>query len=140
MTALRSGEYAQTANRLAREVDGKRSYCCEGVAFERHGEALGFELTWDNNIVETGNVLMVARDRDYPLGNCSNAPRRFWRAMGLHVAEDEGFAFVMPNGLGIRDDDEAYVMHYFQLNDDKFTFNQIADLIEWQFLSHAEEG
>lgn len=135
VAALRSGKYAQTQNRLARDVNGSKSYCCEGVAFERYGEALGYELTWDDGSVAEGSSLMLARDPEYFVGSASNAPARFWDAMGLSTSTDtDEFSFVLPEGQWTLDDEDDYVQ-YATLNDDGFTFNQIADLIEWQFLA-----
>lgn len=133
VTALRSGEYVQTHNRLARDINGSKSYCCEGVAFERYGESLGFELTWSDSL-EPDTLLMSARDPECTVGNANNAPWRFWHAMGLSSSADEDdFSFVLPEEQSTLGDDD-YVQ-YATLNDDDFTFPQIADLIEWQFLS-----
>jgi hypothetical protein len=134
VAALRSGEYAQTTNRLARcDAEGSKSYCCEGVAFERYGEALGFELEWED-LIESEILLMRARDPEHAVGNVSNAPVRFWDVMGLGTSDDvDEFSFVLPEGQCTLDDDDDYVQ-YATLNDDGFTFSQIADMIEWQFL------
>lgn len=134
MAALRSGEYAQTNNRLARDVRGRKSYCCEGVAFERYGEALGFQLEWDDITMEPNTFLLKASDPEqhHSVGSTANAPSRFWRVMGLATTEDSDFAFVLPEGWSTQDDEDW--LEYATLNDDGFTFSQIADLVEWQFL------
>jgi hypothetical protein len=137
VTALRSGEYDQTQNRLARNVNGRRSYCCEGVAFERYGPDLGFTLEWDDGTCESGGAsLMIASDPEHPqraTGNTSTAPTRFWTVMGLSVPEDDEFVFVLPEGLFTIGDEDDFIA-YATLNDDGFTFSQIADMLTWQFL------
>lgn len=136
VAALRSGEYAQTHNRLARcDAQGSKSYCCEGVAFERYGKALGFGLTWED-LIEPDDTLMRAYDPEWDVASSSNAPQRFWEDMGLDTTKDEGddeFSFVLPEGLATLDYDDGHVP-YATLNDENFTFTQIADMIEWQFL------
>lgn len=123
MTALRSGEYVQRRNQLGRLTScGTKEYCCEGVAAERYGALLGHEVRWDN--------------RDLGLDGFADwAEDDFWHALGLAVTTDDAgsaFAFVLPEGKKSRQGFEAF--SYMGLNDDGFTFSQIADLIEWQFL------
>lgn len=133
VTALRSGKYAQTGNQLAREVGGKKAYCCEGVAVERYGAQLGFNVSWQ----ETSRA--VSMDAQLTLdGMADFAEDNFWEALGVSVGEDNdassGFAFVMPTGLDVRNTGASSVS-YMTLNDEGLTFPQIADLIEWQHLS-----
>jgi hypothetical protein len=123
--ALRSGEYPQVKEQLGLDDEGKKSYCCEGVAAERYGEQLGYAVKWN----------------DYGLtmnGFGEYAPDSFWEAMGLSVGDVIGttsnFAFVLPDGQDVLDTG-ASAAGYMNLNDEGFTFPQIADLIEWQFLS-----
>lgn len=127
VTALRSGEYRQMTGWLGREDEpGCKTFCCEGVAAERYGEQLGFHVEWEEETLRMNEFGEWAVDS-------------FWEAMGL--MNDEGvtgagsvFAFVPPTGQEIQDTG-ADSVSYMGLNDDGFTFPQIADLIEWQFLS-----
>jgi len=125
VAALRSGEYEQTSDQLAIEQNGERAYCCEGVAVERYGAQLGHTVEWQD-----GN-LTISGLHDY-------AGNGFWKQLGLNgrVGTDimTSFAFVLPAGLTMCDSEESSA-GYMTLNDDGLTFSQIADLIEWQFLS-----
>jgi hypothetical protein len=133
VTALRSGEYQQTGNQLATETPEGRRYCCEGVAVERYGEQLGFDVAWRPTpiSVPVNAELTIDRHAEYAEDN-------FWEAMGLSTGIDNGastvFAFVLPPDQDVRDTG-AEAAAYMALNDDGLTFEQIADLIEWQFLS-----
>jgi hypothetical protein len=126
VAALRSGEYRQIDGVLGRQrdLDG-RHYCCEGIAAERYGQKLGHDVEW------VGSQLRLDGEYDY-------APNEFWEQMGLAAREgaddNTSFAFVLPDGLLIKNL-RASELAYMALNDDGLTFPQIADLIEWQFLS-----
>jgi hypothetical protein len=132
VAALRSGEYEQTGNQLAREVGGKKAYCCEGVAVERYGAQLGFKVNWHPTPVS------VSMDAELTIdGVADYAEDNFWEALGVSVGDNDassGFAFVMPTGLDVRNTGGKAVS-YMALNDEGLTFAQIADLIEWQHLS-----
>jgi hypothetical protein len=126
VTALRSGEYEQGTGILSGVQDGRLKHCCQGVAFERYGEALGYHAT------RTEREVLRGRD---PLalsgyGSALTAPRRFWQDMGLTSPSGQ---FTLD--VAARD---GQVYGYADLNDSGFTFEQIADLIEWQFLSNTE--
>lgn len=133
MTALRSDEYRQTGNQLAKQTCDGKFYCCEGVAVERYGAQLGFNVAWlpRSTILDLNAELAIDDCADY-------AEDSFWEAMGLSTGVDNGtstaFAFVLPLGQDVRDTG-AEAASYMALNDDGLTFAQIADLIEWQFLS-----
>lgn len=133
VTALRSGEYEQTGNQLAREVCGKKAYCCEGVAVERYGAQLGFDVSWQETPRAASMDAQLTLD-----GEADFAEDNFWEALGLSVGEDNdassGFALVLPVGKEFRDSG-AKAVSFMGLNDDGLTFAQIADLIEWQYLS-----
>lgn len=133
VAALRSGEYEQTGNQLAREVGGKKAYCCEGVAVERYGAQLGFNVSWQETLRAVSMDAQLTLD-----GQADFAEDNFWEALGVSVGEDNdassGFAFVMPTGLDVRNTGASSVS-YMTLNDDGLTFAQIADLIVWQYLS-----
>lgn len=133
VAALRSGEYAQTHHTLARDECGKKSYCCEGVAIQRYGETLGYEVKWLSPN-DDGQLLLWARDPHYLQGMFKNAPMQFWVDMGLAPDLDHDFAFELPAEY---EDDNCPTrrLSYYDMNDDGFTFSQIADLIEWQHLS-----
>lgn len=64
------------------------------------------------------------------------APPLFWYDMGLLAdpALHNGFIFVLPDRCVTKDERRAWE-EYASLNDAGLTFSQIADLIEWQFLS-----
>lgn len=131
VTALRSGEYAQCSDLLSITRDGVREYCCEGVALERHGEALGYD------VFRNDEGTLRGRDpvQKYSEGSALVAPTRFWADMGL-AGPGESFKFTFPGGMHARgDDDQDPVISYTDLNDNGLTFEQIADLIEWQFLA-----
>lgn len=122
--ALRSGEYRQTSDQLGFCDGGKKSYCCEGIAVERYGEQLGYVVGWENNDLVLNEMFEYAQDS-------------FWHAVGLGIANNgsmSDFAFVLPEGQTVRNTG-AVSEAYMALNDDGFTFAQIADLIEWQFLT-----
>lgn len=130
VAALRSGEYAQTKNQLGNVCDGTKMYCCEGVAAERYATQLDYRTYWDDD-----TLVLVDPDNDEGHNYADDA---FWEAMALSTGPDNGtsttFAFVLPEGMDVVDTG-AGVASYMSLNDDGFTFPQIADLIEWQFLS-----
>lgn len=134
VAALRSGEYAQTRNQLATPIlvdTGKRAYCCEGVAFERYHAQLGYRMDFT-----PGGSMKACYDSDdfTKFQSSAVAPPAFWGELGLRTDSYNGFAFVLPDSYATRDERRDYV-EYAALNDAGFTFPQIADLIEWQFLS-----
>lgn len=134
VTALRSGEYTQTVQQLGRVCDGARRYCCEGVAAERYAAHFdGWSSGWSDD-----GVLILTDDDGNEAHNY--AEDEFWELLGLDVAEDDGnetssgFAFVLPDELDDRQFGVSSIS-FMTLNDNGFTFAQIADLIEWQYLS-----
>jgi hypothetical protein len=142
VSALRSGAYDQTHHTLGRSVNDEKSYCCEGVAVERYGAALGYEVDWRtthnyHSTTENDTQLLWARDTHYADGMYKNAPMQLWVDMGLAPDLNADFAFELPSGLRLRDPEDTRLMFY-DLNDDGFTFDQIADMIEWQFLHGVE--
>ena len=131
VAALRSGEYAQTLNQLGKVNDcGQKAYCCEGVAVERYATRVGYTAEWDaSTLVLTDTE--ANESADY-------ADDEFWELLGLSAGDDNGtstaFAFIMPENQDVLDSG-AEAISYMALNDDGFTFAQIADMIEWQFLA-----
>lgn len=128
VAALRSGDYAQTHSQLGgTDAENVRRYCCEGVTAERYGEQLGYEVKW----TPSGRLLLNTRG-DY-------AENDFWTKMGLVGKTDypdtSFFIFNMPEGQTLLNTTRQSSITYMALNDDGFTFGQIADLVEWQFLS-----
>ena len=126
VTALRSGEYRQMTGQLGAKDGDCATFCCEGVAAERYGDQLGFDVNWIDETLFMNDFTEWADDN-------------FWAVMGLAVSKEvvgaeSAFAFVPPTGQEIQDTG-ADSVSYMGLNDDGFTFPQIADLIEWQFLS-----
>lgn len=132
VAALRSGEYEQVANQLGVIVDGVKRYCCEGVAVERYASAVGYESRWLRE-----RLILVDEESNE---SADFADDNFWEALALNTHLDNGtstvFAFIMPDGQDVLDSG-AEAISYMALNDDDFTFPQIADLIEWQFLCPA---
>jgi hypothetical protein len=131
VAALRSGEYEQTLNQLGKVNDGcVKTYCCEGVAVERYADDVGYHSRWSR-----GNLVLIDHDDNEGV---DYADDDFWEALALNTHPDNGtsttFAFILPQGLDVRDTG-AVAIAYMALNDDGLTFAQIADLIEWQFLS-----
>lgn len=119
--ALRSGEYRQGAGRLGSRVgEEKPKYCCLGVLCEVAKDRLGdIPMYWADRDFSVGSVLHVDYEGSYP-------SLRVAKALGLSGAWGE-FPEGTPYGLDESDD------HLARLNDDGFTFSQIADLIEWAF-------
>lgn len=128
VTALRSGDYLQTDSQLGAIDDNNvKRYCCEGVAAERYGEQLGYDVKWTPS-----GKLLLNTDADY-------AENDFWRKMCLVGEVDHPstslFIFNLPPGQTLLNSQHQSSITYMALNDDGVTFPQIADLIEWQFLS-----
>lgn len=136
VAALRSGEYKQTHWKLAREHDdGTKSYCCEGVAYERyHAQFEGFTLEWD--LYNQGEMCMVAKHGEYVGFNVAGVA--FWEQMGMLIEGRNTLTLELPYGLNIIGHGDNLV-EYASLNDDGLTFEQIADLITWQFLGGMEK-
>jgi hypothetical protein len=132
VAALRSGEYAQTTQQLGKvnDDDGVKGYCCEGVAVERYAAQLdGWSSDWLD-----GQLTLVDADGNEDVDYAEDS---FWEQMALTTGSGNDalsvFAFITPEGQDVRDTGAAAVS-FMRLNDDGFTFPQIADLIEWQFL------
>lgn len=136
MAALRSGEYEQTANQLGKEHDGVKCYCCEGVAVERYAKPLGYSARWEGR-----DLFLIDKNDPDDLISSDYAEDDFWEDMGLSTGVDNGtstaFAFILPEGNEVRDTG-ASAVSFMALNDEGLTFAQIADLIEWQYLSRVE--
>lgn len=127
VAALRSGEYAQTHSQLGSiDENNVKRYCCEGVAAERYGEQLGYEVRWSES-----DRLFLGDQADY-------AENDFWRKMGLVGEIDHPstslFIFNLPDEQTLLNTTRQSSITYMALNDDGFTFSQIADLVKWQFL------
>lgn len=132
MTALRSGEYAQAKNRLRGQASpGRIGYCCEGVAVTRYAEQLGYRF----EIQDTGSMRVYGKyDGPSQFQSTAVAPPEFWEEMGMRdVTVYNGLAFELPGEQTVRDQRCEFI-EYAALNDADFTFDQIADLMEWQFL------
>lgn len=127
VAALRSGDYPQTHSQLGNtDAEGVKKYCCEGVAAERYGEQLGYEVKWTPS-----GKLLLNTDADY-------AENDFWVKMGLvgktEYPSTSFFIFNLPGEQTLLNTARQSSITYMALNDDGFTFNQIADLVAWQFL------
>jgi hypothetical protein len=140
--ALRSGDYTQgfgvLKQRMSPTLGGQVVHCCEGVACEIAGPAIGY--------YETPQVQLSGRVRFY-FGRDTEV--KSWAAMPQDVADYFGFEsdsrevgriVRMPEGKGLRGQPQ-YSPFFGTLslpvvNDDfMLTFDQIADLIEWYYLS-----
>lgn len=127
VAALRSGEYVQIPEQLGKVIDaeGNKGYCCEGVAVERYGAQLGYRVEWDEGELALNDFTEFA-------------PNDFWRALGLvgqtYSPSTSSFTFILPGEQTAPFGGQSEFT-YMSLNDDGFTFAQIADLVEWQFLS-----
>jgi len=142
--ALRSSEYAQAQNSLRAVIGsgGAVGYCCEGVGFVRYAEQLGYHF----NINAVGRMIAygkpIADDDDHEslqFQSTAVAPPMFWHDMGVrNVDLHNGFALELPAGCALFDEPGREFVEYAALNDAGLTFSQIADLIEWQFLSPVE--
>ncbi len=132
--ALRSGEYPQTGNQLGKmRDDGVKMYCCEGIAVERYASDVGYRVEWLGKNAKA--LVIIDADSNE---NSDYAEDDFWEALALNTEVDNGtstvFAFIMPEGQDVLDTG-AEAVSYMSLNDDGLSFDQIADMIEWQYLS-----
>lgn len=134
VAVLRSGEYTQRREILSSfdATTGTCSYCCQGVALERYASALGYDV-WRSD-----DGWLRARDprASGVNGSALIAPRRFWHDMGMANDVVTGLMLELPDGCTTVTGDGATTtaVSYVDLNDNGFTFEQIADLLEWQFL------
>lgn len=139
VAALRSGEYTQTQHKLGSVQESGRMYCCEGVACERYGERAGLVVEWAGR---WGKQLQVT-DPTVPENAFhaqrvwrAIAPRKLWDYLGMspNIPMVEGSViFTLPSGYLTWDTRESEVS-LVSLNDGGFTFEQIADVIEWYWL------
>lgn len=115
--ALRSGSYEQGRGRLASQ-DGK--FCCLGVLCEVAVED-GLAIT---RTLSVGNTIRYDRAADYP-------PLSVIAWLDVDGLLDP-VTPTPPEGFL----QSGYTLD--SLNDSDFTFDQIADLIEWRWLSTPE--
>lgn len=136
VNALRSGEYKQGKGRLKRTVEDVTSHCCEGVATERAMEPLGIEeriypSRWDitelrHDFDDHGTVMQPNVAAYYGFES---------------VPGYDGQVIRFPEGLKVRDghaekDEPPFgVVWLPSANDSGMTFDQIADMIAWYYLS-----
>lgn len=115
VAALRSGKYEQAGKYLSVDnLDGSFGYCCLGVACELSGKG-HWTPERRYKIEEAG-------------GEMYHMPSQVMKHYGF--GNSRGFGVeVIPYG-------SIYTWWIDTLNDSGFTFNQIADLIEWEYLSH----
>lgn len=114
--ALRSGSYEQGRGRLASQ-DGK--FCCLGVLCEVAVED-GLAIT---KMLSAGNTIRYDRAADYP-------PLSVIAWLDVDGLLDPVIPYFEGTGGNL------LTLDY--LNDHGFTFDQIADLIEWRWLSTPE--
>lgn len=136
LTALRSGEYSQTRHTLCSIEDGKSSFCCLGVATDIFLKEIGEEWV---KYEEWGNVIGYANSDKY-----LPEPVREWADMTASNPKIQIHLPLMTETLyydsGERNDciraDWNGNLFYLDLslaglNDSGFTFEQIADVIEY---------
>jgi hypothetical protein len=124
VNALRSGKYQQTIEFLGIDLklDGKISHCCLGVGAEICGLNKGI-LNEITGVIQYGQ------------GEEETAPEVFMNAVGLRTSEGS-FAFPIDN-------DFLYCHSLVDYNDNGLTFDQIADIIEYEptgLFEEAENG
>lgn len=132
LDALRSGNYVQGRGSLGYSIDGEFNYCCEGVACEIFTQELGLIRTVRAD--SYGSQVLSFNSS----GGLS--PRVVGDHLGFELQDDfEGWLVRIPP---IRDSWYAQEKEFdmpvaaASLNDEyKFSFNQIADLIEWYYLN-----
>lgn len=141
LTALRSGEYSQTRHTLCSiDKDGKSSFCCLGVATDLFLKEIGEEWV---KYEEYGNAIGYA-DSDKYLPE----PVREWAEMAGSNPRFQIHLPLMTETLYRNSGDRTDYIHvdldngwdnstYYlemtlaSLNDSGFTFEQIADVIEY---------
>lgn len=122
--ALRSGEYGQVKATLAviNEDGSPIGYCCLGVLCDLVGEEAGAPSTIENGRIKWG---MAA---DMP-------PPSIREYAGLPEFSTYDYSFSLDYDPRDTDpyDARGYRVGLFlpELNDEGFTFDQIADIIEW---------
>lgn len=117
--ALESGEYSQGRMALKTEV----GLCCLGVACEVSG------LT---EIQVYGNRTYIYRAKEIPEDKSRNyLPLSVQRWLGV----DSPNPRVSDPRKGVDDDEIAFKTHLANLNDEGFSFKEIAELIRAEWLS-----
>lgn len=111
-TALRSGEYEQTAGMLRRSLDtGPDGFCCWGVLCDLYQKAYPDLTEWDPD----GDFVIKATDTSNTLTMPAFAPDCVWTwALGEIDLDDE----------------DDWGLDLAQLNDAGTPFDTIADIIE----------
>lgn len=112
LTALRSGEYKQTKECLR----DNKGYCCLGVLSDLVAKEYPEQFKWGANITLEGSTTSY-----YFADNADD------EKSVLLLVEKVIDITEVPDKYGYLDDDEQYLTKY---NDDGYTFEQIADLIE----------
>lgn len=123
--ALRSGKYKQGQGKLQE----KGQYCCLGVLCELSPVVKAVTRTYDDIVgYEPVSVAHGDRDVNYP-------PTAAWLWAGWQDKNpfvETGPSQTRDGGSVSHYSDRGHVGHYLSnLNDAGFTFNQIADLIEY---------
>lgn len=130
LSALESGDYDQTTGRLAQVgKDGRVGYCCLGVLCDvvKDDLKLTFEakdghmfFDGDNSILPMSVMKYSGLDRRAPKYN-------FKYAEYGEVWDDQGKPIAPFDERG----GEWIELHLPSLNDEGFTFAQIADIVRW---------
>lgn len=132
--ALRSGDYEQGKERLARKgEDGKTKFCCLGVLCE---------IALADGIVERKSYDIERSDYYYrAVGNpndesCTSLPHdvREWAGLGWRSGADP----LITSEVYTDDDSDEHPASFVELNDSAgYTFAQIADIIERDHLQEV---
>lgn len=140
LSDLRSGKFAQTHSRLGVRVDGEDAFCCEGVGSKRACEALSLEIkvtTLDASL----NTDVWWFDGQQSLA--SGAVARFY---GFEVSDNSSapgwivWLPSLPRYAGYSQTPNWRQQLLSDLNDNGFSFEQIADVIEWYYLNGGQSN
>lgn len=131
---LRSGNKEQGQGHLKKNHGaGKVTFCCEGVACELAVEDLSLEIT-HKDVWHLGGLDFASRTAFS--GNTGSMPVEVAKYYGFKRSESIGAYIVVP----YEEFRETHVyngqMTFIMMNDDfGLTFPQIADMIEWYYIS-----
>lgn len=126
VAALRSGEYKQTGRSLCRMKDGNRSYCCLGVLSDLSVTDGVGEWETPSDLRQDTSYVLFWNEPSIVVGGYYTRAVRQWAGM-THDADKIEFEFTDPRTGNI----ETFHVDLAGLNDSGFTFNQIADVIDY---------
>lgn len=134
--ALRSGDYEQATGKLTIVDDnGNKSHCCLGLLCELVKDDLGLDVKEVQRVVG-GSALGYMTTDEY--GDESFATAVLSRPIEQAVGLSRPFNGVPEYNFNLDPSkpvdswaDADVQLHLSSLNDEGFTFSQIADIIEW---------